>query len=285
MRMPVKWPYLISLILFLGILFYLFYSRVENFFLFYPQSAFDFRPEEMQLVYKDVYFDTDDGKRLHGWFFKGEEKGPVILFCHGNAGNISHRLDNIRRLLGRGVRVFIFDYRGYGRSEGRPSETGIYKDGLAACDWLVRKARIPADHIILFGRSLGAAVAVDIALKREVRSLIIESAFTSTKEMAKTMLPFRLFAPLLPANYNNLEKIPHVSKPKLIIHGDEDRLVPFHMGEKLFETAKAPKYFYRLRGAGHNDTYEVGGENYFKTIEAFIKDSKIEVYPENKYTD
>lgn len=275
LRMPIKGLYLLCFILLLGLSFYLFYPKVENFFIFFPDTSFDFTPEEMRLDYRDVFFNSVDGKKLHGWFFPLKEKGPVLLFFHGNAGNISHRLDNIRLLLEIGVQVFIIDYRGYGKSRGRPSEMGVYRDGLAAYDYLAQKKRIPHNQIILFGRSLGAATAVEVALNRKVKSIILESAFTSTKGMAKTMVLFSLLSPLLPANYNNLGKIEQIQTPKLIVHGTDDEIVPFSMGERLFEVAKSPKYFYPIQRAGHNDTYEVGGRRYFETLAAFVKNSRI----------
>jgi hypothetical protein len=275
MLMPIKWPYLVFLILFTGSAFYLFYPKIENFFIFFPVSSFNLTPKDLYLKYKDVYFTTKDGKRLHGWFFPLKGEFPVIMFCHGNAGNISHRLDNIRLLLENKLQVFIFDYRGYGKSSGKPSEKGLYLDGLAAYDYLVQEEHFPPDHIILFGRSLGASIAIDVSLKRDARSIIIEGAFTSTKDMAKTLLLFNLLSPLLPAHYDNLKKVAHVNLPKLIIHSEDDEIVPFSMGQKLFDASKAPRYFFRLKGAGHNDTYVVGGEEYFQTIVSFARDSKI----------
>ncbi|MBU2497423.1 MAG: alpha/beta hydrolase [Proteobacteria bacterium] len=273
--MPIKWVYVICLIVIAAGSFYLFYDKIENFLVFFPQASFDLRPETLRLNYKDVYFQTEDGKRLHGWFFPLERKAQVILFFHGNAGNISHRLDNVRILLERGLQVFIFDYRGYGQSAGRPSEQGIYRDGVAAYEYLIQKEKISPGEIVLFGRSLGAAVAIEVALRKEVKSAILESAFTSTKEMARKMGPFALFSPILPANYNNLKKIGDLQVPKLIIHGDSDEIVPFSMGRRLFEAASAPKFFLPLKGAGHNDTYLVGGEAYFQALAAFARDSRI----------
>ena len=273
--MPIKWAVVVCLVVLLLASFYLFYPRVENFFVFFPDSSFDLTPDALHLTYKDVFFSTEDGRRLHGWFFPQDGDSPVILFCHGNAGNISHRLHNVRLLLEKGLQVFIFDYRGYGKSSGRPSEKGIYMDGLAAYDYLVEMEYFTPDKIILFGRSLGATVAIEIAVRKDVKGIIIESGFTSTKGMAKTMFLFNPFSHFLPANYNNLEKIVRISVPKLIIHGDEDHIVPFAMGEKLFAASKEPKYFYALRGAGHNDTYVVGGEEYFRKIAMFTRDSRI----------
>jgi fermentation-respiration switch protein FrsA (DUF1100 family) len=267
--MPMKWPHWAVLIpILVGALYY-FYPKIENFFVFFPQRAFDFTPESFRLAYKDAHFTTTDGKTLHGWFFPGKKNQPVLLHFHGNAGNISHRLDLIRHLLQKRLQVFIFDYRGFGKSEGRPSEKGLYKDGMAAYDYLVQKEGILPGHIVLHGHSIGAAVAVEVALDRSVKSVILESAFTSTRDMAKTMSLFFLLSPLLPPNYNNLEKMPRIHAPKLIIHGDGDEIVPFSMGERLFASATEPKHFLRIEEAGHNDTYVVGGESYLDAIEGF----------------
>ena len=273
--MSIKWPYLICLLLCVGTSFYLFYPKIENFFVFFPKKALVLSPEALHLDYEEVHFHTEDGMRLHGWLFPLERGSPLILFCHGNAGNISHRLDNVRLLLDHGLQVFIFDYRGYGKSAGHPSETGLYTDGLAAYDYLVEERGIPPGQIVLFGRSLGAAVAIDIALKKKAVSLIMETAFTSTRDMAKTMGPFALISYLLPPHYNALEKITRVDIPKLIIHGERDEIVPFSMGQRLFKEAKMPKYFYPLKQAGHNDTYVKGGEKYFRIIATFAKNERI----------
>jgi fermentation-respiration switch protein FrsA (DUF1100 family) len=273
--MTMKWPHFIVAVILVVILFTVFYPRIENYFIFFPDASFERRPEDMPLDYRDVYFHTEDGERLHGWFFPLNKGNPVILFCHGNAGNISHRLDNIGHLLKRGLQVFIFDYRGYGKSSGRPSEKGVYLDGLAAYDHLIGGELLLPEDIILFGRSLGAAVAIEVALERGVRSLIIESAFTSIRDMSRALVLFRPFAAMLPAHYHNLAKIEKVRVPKLIIHGEKDEIVPFWMGQALFEAAKAPKFFIPIPGAGHNDTYLSGGNGYFQTISDFARDSKI----------
>ncbi len=273
--MPINGIHLILLILAFTLLFCLFYPHIENSFIFYPDKELEFHPADWHLTFEDVHFETEDKTRLHGWFFPQKGNAPVILFCHGNAGNICHRLENVKLLLDQNFQVFIFDYRGYGQSKGRPSEIGIYRDGLAAYDFLISRKNVPADKIILFGRSLGAAVAIEIALKRKVRSLITESAFTSTKGMAKTMLLFMPFSFFLPPHYNNLEKITRINVPKLIIHGEKDEIVPFSMGQKLYENAQAPKYFHPIKNAGHNDTYVIGGKKYFDTLAAFVKDLKI----------
>jgi len=264
-----QWVYLLVFIFLAGVASIVFYSRIENFFLFFAQRTLDYTPDSFGLNYKDVFFESKDGKKLHGWYFPSSPGGPVILFCHGNAGNISHRLENIAGLLRRGLGVFIFDYRGYGKSEGRPSEKGIYLDGLAAYDYLVHHESIPSDRIVLFGRSLGGAVALEVTLERKARALILESGFTSLKDMARSMLLFRPFSIMMPAHYNNAAKIPRVGVPVLIFHGTEDELVPFSMGKELFALAAEPKYFYPIQGAGHNDTFIVGGNGYYQRLSRF----------------
>ncbi|NTV58532.1 MAG: alpha/beta hydrolase [Deltaproteobacteria bacterium] len=273
--MPIHWAYLVGFVLILAACTYLFYPRVESFFIYFPQSHFDFRPEEFRLAYKDAYFDTEDGEKLHGWLFQGAEAGPVILHSHGNAGNMSHRLDLVQPFLRRGLSVFLFDYRGFGKSSGRPSETGLYRDGIAAWTYLAEKEKIAPERIVLHGHSIGAAVAIEVALEKKVRGLVIESAFTSTKDMAKGMALFALFSPLLPAHYNNIEKISHLTVPKLIVHGDRDEIVPFSMGQKLFEAALDPKFFYPVKDAGHNDVFVIGGEKYFEVFAEFARNAKI----------
>ena len=251
----------------------IFYQQLENSIIFYPDKALDDRPSNWDLFYKDIQFLTPDGQKLHGWFFPVSGKSPVLLFCHGNAGNISHRIENIKFLVKRDISVFIFDYKGYGQSSGRPSEKGIYIDGIAAYDYLTEIEKISPDRIVIFGRSIGGAVAIEVALQRTVRCLIIESTFTSTKDMAKTIFPFFIVSPFLPHHYNNILKIADVSVPKLIIHGEDDNIVPFSMGNKLFAQATEPKLFLPIHGAGHNDTYVVGGEDYFEAIVNFILSS------------
>jgi fermentation-respiration switch protein FrsA (DUF1100 family) len=273
--MPIHWAYLVALVVILAVCTYLFYPSVESFFIYFPQSHFDFSPEEFRLQYRDASFRTEDGEQLHGWFFQGEEGGPVILHFHGNAGNISHRLDLVQIFQRKGLSVFLLDYRGFGKSSGRPSETGLYRDGLAAWSYLVEKERIPPERIVLHGHSIGAAVAIEVALQKKVRGLVIESAFTSTKDMAKTMPIFGLFAPVFPAHYNNLDKIRRVPFPLLIIHGDKDEIVPFSMGQKLFEAAADPKVFYPVKDAGHNDVFIVGGEKYFELFAEFARKAVI----------
>ena len=212
---PVKGTFILFIII-LVIMSSLFYKNIENHFVFAPQKVLDYSPADYELEWRDVYLNTPDGQVLHGWFFPVAQDEPVILFCHGNAGNISHRLDYIRLLTRMGFNVFIFDYRGYGKSSGKPSEQGLYIDALCACDYLVNDEKIKPENIILLGRSLGAAAAIETATKMDARSLIVESGFLSIRHMARHMWLFSLVSPFIPASYNNLEKIKDISMPKLI---------------------------------------------------------------------
>ena len=272
-----KVVYIILFVLILIIIFFLFYKNIEAHFVFAPQKVMSYSPADYRLEWRDVNLNTPDGQLLHGWFFSAAQGNPVILFCHGNAGNISHRLDYIQRLVGMEFNVFIFDYRGYGRSSGKPSEKGLYIDALCAYDYLANNEKIKPEDIILLGRSLGAAAAIETATKRDARSLVVESGFLSVRHMAGHMGLFSLISPLLPSNYNNLEKIKNITIPKLIIHGDRDEVVPFSMGQGLFTEAHEPKYFHPVKGAGHNDTYLVGGKEYENILKSFILNSRIEM--------
>ncbi len=279
LTMPIPFYHAVTILGLLALLAVFLYPNIERFFIFYPERIHEASPQDFDLSFEEVYLETPDHVRLHGWYFPGDALRPVILFCHGNAGNISHRLDNVRRLVDHDLAVFLFDYRGYGKSTGTPSEKGIYRDGLAAYDYLLHEKGLLPDRIVLFGRSLGAAVATEIALRRPARSLILESAFTSTRDMARTIPLFKLFSPFIPSHFNTLEKLSTITLPKLIIHGTRDEIVPFRLGHRLFERSLRPKYFVPLEGAGHNDTYLVGGSRYFETLFTFVRDSAIAQTP------
>ncbi len=242
-------------------------------FIFYPDSYFIGDPADWGLPFEDVYFPTTDGVMLHGWFVPGQ-KEITLLWCHGNAGNISYRLDNLKLLHNRlSLNIFIFDYRGYGRSQGKPSEEGTYRDAQAALAYLRTRQDIDQDVIIFFGRSLGAAIAVDLASKHQCLGLILESPFTSLAGMVSQAFP-SLPPNMLPIKYDSLAKIKRITVPLLILHGDCDEVVPFESGRELYEAANEPKEFYTIEQAGHNDTYIVGGEGYMAALQGFIANLK-----------
>ena len=245
---------------------------MEDSLIFYPTSEMDGTPKELGLSYEDIYFTTEDGVKLNGWFIPSSEGEFTLLWFHGNAGNISHRLQNIR-LLHEKVKthIFIIDYRGYGRSEGRVSEAGTYKDAEAAFHYLQNQKDIASKRIVLFGRSLGAAVAAHLAVREDALALILESPFSSIREMAKVVFPFLPIGPFLRTQYDVLGNIKQARQPVLVLHGDQDDIVPFALGKKVFEAAPEPKEFYTIRGADHNNTFVVGGDLYFAVLKSFIQ--------------
>lgn len=227
-------------------------------------------------VIEDHFFTARDGTRLHGWWCRrldARPDDPVLLFFHGNAGNLSHRADLLIELATRTpASVFVVGYRGYGRSEGRPKEAGLYLDARAAWTHLTEGSGVGADRVVIFGKSLGGGVAVDLALVAPAAGLIVESSFTSIPDMAGAHYPF---VPkfLVRTQMNSVVKVPLISIPKLFIHSQNDRVVPYRLGRELFEAASEPKRFHEVIGAGHNDTWLVGGNAYFEALSAFIDDS------------
>ncbi|MGB6894443.1 MAG: alpha/beta hydrolase [Dehalococcoidia bacterium] len=244
---------------------------IERSFIYFPDRDLIADPAYVGLPFEEVSFAASDGVQLHGWFVPGE-KEVTWLWFHGNAGNISHRLENLKLLHDElGVSVFLFDYRGYGRSEGTPSEEGTYRDGEAALSHLRSREDVDPDRIVYFGRSLGAGIAVELAISHPPFALILESPVPSIPELARRHYPFLPVWPLLRTKYDSLAKIEKVATPLLVLHGDRDDVVPFGAGRKLFEAANEPKEFYTIRGAGHNDTYLVGGEEYFGVLRRFME--------------
>jgi fermentation-respiration switch protein FrsA (DUF1100 family) len=259
--------------------------RIEDRFIFHPDHVTDRDPSHIGLRFEDVFFTTQDGLRLHGWFIPHQEARATLIWFHGNAGNISDRLLNIKLLHDRiATNIFIFDYRGYGRSEGTISEKGTYLDGAAAMKYLLGRDDAAARRLILFGRSLGAAVAAEMAIQFNSLGLILESPFVSIREMARAIFPSLPIAWLLRTRFDTMEKVRLVKTPILVLHGDRDATVPFSQGKKVFEVASQPKKFYRIVGATHNDTFVVGGEEYYGALREFIEgalaaDEKIEPSP------
>ncbi len=226
---------------------------LEESFIFFPSRYPDGDWNPQDLEFEDVHVQSADGTRLHGWYFPCDNPRAVVLFSHGNAGNLSHRAETAQVLRQRvGVSVMLYDYRGYGRSEGRPSEKGILADGRAARTWLANRAGLSPDEVVLMGRSLGGAVSVDLA-QDGARALVLESTFTSIPEVAALhyrWLPLRF---LLRTRFDSLAKINSYRGPLLQSHGNADGLVPYAIGRRLFEAANEPKQFFTVEGGDHND--------------------------------
>ncbi len=240
--------------------------------LYFPMKEIEITPSDVGLSYEDVYFQAEDGVKINAWFVPAKDSRFTLLFSHGNGGNISHRVEKIVMLNQLGLDVFIFDYRGYGRSSGRSSEKGFYEDMDAAYDYLVTKKNIQSEHIIPYGESLGGPVALELSRKKKVRAVITESTFTSTMDMARALYPiFPSF--LMSEKFDAFSKIKNVKVPKLIIHSKNDDIVPFNLSLKLFNAAPDPKTHLILIGS-HNSAYVDSKETYLSGIRGFLRDIK-----------
>jgi fermentation-respiration switch protein FrsA (DUF1100 family) len=244
---------------------------LEKRLIFFPDKTIVETPHEWGMAYEDVYFTTEDGLKLNGWWIPGTGSPLTFLWFHGNAGNISHRLENIKlRRDHLGINLFIFDYREYGRSEGEVSEEGTYRDGNAAIRYLRGRKELDPAKIVFLGESLGSAVAVEMAIRHGCAAMILESPFLSIPEMAKASFPFLPLGPLLRTRYDTFSKIGKVRAPVLIVHGEYDEIVPLQQGRRGFEAAPEPKEFYIIKDAHHNDLYFVGGKAYVDALGRFL---------------
>jgi fermentation-respiration switch protein FrsA (DUF1100 family) len=245
----------------------------EDRFIYFPEKYPKGPYEQASSIpnLRDCWITTDDGVKLHGWFAPAESAIATLVISHGNAGNISHRYLLMRSLLHRKFNVLMYDYRGYGRSDGTPNENGIYKDGLAFFDYASTLSEVKPGTVFLWGTSLGGAVATDVATKRPAAGLILESTFTSGKDVAHLLYPFLPVGPFMHSKFNTIDKIRSLHLPLLVVHGSLDEILPFGLGRRLFSAANEPKEFYEISGARHNDTFFVGGEEYFNRIDRFVE--------------
>jgi hypothetical protein len=257
---------LAALVGLLGGLLLLFETR----FIYFPTRAHEATPSGLGLAHEEVRLTAGDGVRLHGWYLPVPRARWVTLVSHGNAGNISHRLDRALLLQARlKSSVFLYDYRGYGASEGSPGEAGTYRDARAAYRYLVEQKQVKPSELVLFGESLGSAVSLELALDHPAAALVLEAPFTSVRDMARTTLLAPL-APFVRTRYESLARIPRLRMPLLVVQGDRDEIVPPAQGRRLFDAAPGPKRYYAIPGAGHNDTFYVGGEAYWRVIAEFL---------------
>jgi hypothetical protein len=247
-------------------------GALEQRYIYFPDRQLVATPAAVDLVFEEVRFAAADGTALHGWYLPGEAGRPLVVFCHGNAGNISHRLESLHLLHGLDLSVFIFDYRGYGQSEGTPSEKGTYADARGALAWLQQRGWTPS-RLLYFGESLGAAVALQLAVEQPPAGLVLEAPFTSIAAMGRHhyfLLHF-LLGWLLDARYDNLAKIGRIHSPLLIIQGEADNIVPPAMARRLFDRANEPKTFALIPGADHNDLLFTGGRAYQEAWREFLQ--------------
>jgi fermentation-respiration switch protein FrsA (DUF1100 family) len=227
----------------------------EHRLVYYPGRTMDATGAELGRPFEDVVFKAGDGVELSGWFFPGNSNSPraqfVVLVLHGNAGNISHRVDLCRALLEAGVSVFALEYRGYGRSKGRPGEEGTYLDAQAAHQWLRQKGFLGKD-IIAYGESLGGGVASELCLREETGGLVLQSTFTSIPDIGKELYPWLPVRWMSTIKYDTRARLPHIQVPVLVMHSRTDDLIGFHHAERNFAAANEPKFFCELPGV-HND--------------------------------
>lgn len=247
---------------------------VQSRLVFRPFKNLETDPSSIGLPYEDITLQAEDGTRIHAWFIPGTGNGAggglSGVFCHGNAGNLSHLLETMRILRQVGIDMLYFDYRGYGKSQGKPSEVGTAMDARAAYTWLVDEKGADPKHIVAWGRSLGGAVAARLADENEVGALVLETAFTSIPEIGSHMYPMLPARWLATIKLPTIEHLKRIRVPVLVAHGPSDETVPYAMGRKLFETAGEPKSFLELAG-GHNDFFMVMGEDYVAGVELFLR--------------
>jgi fermentation-respiration switch protein FrsA (DUF1100 family) len=241
----------------LGLLLYFRQST----FLYSPTPEVLYTPGELGLDFEEVAFRSGDGLLLSGWYIPVENAEFTVLFCHGNGGNIMHRLDSISIFHNLGLNCFIFDYRGYGQSEGKPSEEGTYLDVSAAYKWLTEEKKVSPDEIIIFGRSLGASIAAQLASNVKVAALVIESAFTSYVDMGRKFYPYMPVRWFAKFSYRTIDYVKQVHCPVMIIHSRNDEIIPFEFGCQLYEAANEPKELVEIFGS-HNDAFLVSSEIY-----------------------
>jgi uncharacterized protein len=248
-----------------GVMVYLLQSSL----IYLPARELVATPRDRGLVYRDVALVAADGVKLHGWFVPAEGARAVILYCHGNGGNISHRLDMLSLFHRLGFGTLIFDYRGYGHSQGKPSEQGTYRDASAAWRYLVEEQHYDPGAVVLFGRSLGGAVAAELAQHQRAGALILEGAFTSIKDMARELYPFLPIQLLMRFSYNTRTYVARARSPVLVVHSEDDEIVPFRHGQALYEAAPDPKEFLAIRGS-HNEGFMMTGQRYEQGLMSFL---------------
>lgn len=250
--------------------------------LFQPSSRLLATPDRAEMDYETVRLDTEDGETLHGWWIPSDdvsrETSPgavadqTLLFFHGNAGNISGRLESVKQFHDLGLNVLIVDYRGYGQSTGSPSEEGIYRDAKAMWQHLIDDRGIDPARIVLFGRSMGGGPATWLTVRTSPGAVILESVFTNVPDIGAHHYPFLPVRTLATNQFDNETRVAEIEAPKLFIHGRGDRIVPFELGRAVYEAAAEPKQFLEIEG-GHNDGFLVSAERYTRTIDRFLAEA------------
>ena len=258
--MPVWWSIILIIFLAYSILAWSVYF-MQSSFMFRPVSDLLFTPTDLGITHEKVALKTADGLKIAAWFVPCEKAHMTVLFCHGNGGNMSHRLDTVNILNELGLNCLIFDYRGYGDSQGKPTENGTYLDAEAAWKWLTHKKGIKAENIIIFGRSLGGSVGAYLARNVKTAGLILESTFTSFTAVGKKYYPYLPVKPFAAFEFNTVESLKQITCPVLIMHSKADAIIPYEFGPQLMEAANEPKEFVEIFGS-HNDGFLYSGQIY-----------------------
>ncbi len=248
------------------------WDRFVESMIFYPTRGVAATPEQLGIDGEEAFIETEDGVRIHAFYLPTTAARRALLFLHGNAGNASHRLPNAADLVRLDCSVLLIDYRGYGLSEGRATEAGAYADARAGLRHLIEQRGFPESRIIVFGRSLGGAVAVDLAQDRSFAGVILESTFPSIADIGANGPGGAWLGALAGRRFDSASKIGRIRAPLLFFHGDRDEVIDHKLGWKLFEAAPEPKTFETIHGAGHNDLTQVGGSRYFERIREFLED-------------
>ncbi len=242
-------------------------------YIYFPSRDMGPTPQDIGLDYEDLFFYTEDHIKINGWFVPARKKRPTLLFLHGNGGNISHRLELIQLLHHEGLPVLIIDYRGYGKSQGQPTERGTYLDAQAAMDYLEYQKGILPQDVVVYGRSLGGPIAARLAAAKNPAGLILDSTFTSIKDLGAELYPLLPVRRFLRFSYDTVHFIAKVQCPLLIIHSREDKYVPYHHAQDLYAKAKTQKDLLTIKG-GHNDGFLVSAAAYRQKLHHFITGKK-----------
>jgi uncharacterized protein len=230
-------------------------------------KTLDGTPEDIKLPFDEVSLRTADKLNLHAWWVPCDNARATLIFNHGNGGNISHRLDKLQVFHDLGLNVLLYDYRGYGKSEGAPDEKGLYADVQAAYDFVVNDKKIPVGEIVAYGESLGGPVASHLAANNDVKALILDSTFTNLKAMARLRAP--LLVELVQSKFDTLADVAKVNAPTLVLHSPDDDVVPYAQGKQMFAASKAPKQFVQLQGS-HNGGFSDSKKTYVKGLDDFL---------------
>jgi len=245
-------------------------------YVYYPDRHVDMTPDMLGMAFEDIKLKAEDGETIGAWFVPApaeKNMGLTVLFSHGNAGDIGDRVGSVKTFHDMGMSVLIYDYRGYGTSSGRPTEVGTYLDVMAAWRHLVDDRQVPKERIVLFGRSLGGSVAAWLAVREEPAALVIESAFTSAKDMASRLFPYLPIRLLCRFKYNTVAAVKDVKCPVLVAHGRQDTTIPFKHGERIYEAANQPKLFVEMIG-DHNDGGMDIDKSYQQALSDFLKNAR-----------